>query len=151
MKYKLILFFVMTLFLISCSKQLQVEVVGGKEYKMLTSKRWKEINIEVIDNGKLHKNITHQFMKSDLDDIILFMENGTYFFDEGQTKARDVSAQIYENGNWQLNSEDKTLVLTTKNLITTYKIKELTDNTLVLELPVELKEYHYLLTYKQID
>ena len=118
---------------------------------MLTAKRWKEINIEVFDDSELHKNITHQFMKSDLDDIILFMENGTYLFDEGQSKARDVSAQIYENGNWQLNSEDKTLVLSTKNSTTTYKIQELTDNELVLELPVESKEYHYVLTYQQID
>lgn len=77
--------------------------------RMLINKKWVEVSIEVIQTDTLSKDITGQFMKSDLDDIIVFSEDGTYEFDEGKTKARNESSQIYQKGIWRINEQGEIL------------------------------------------
>ncbi len=119
------------------------------ENKMLLDTSWKEVKIEVYehntDDSKV-KNITGQFMKSDLDDVIIFNRDGTYIFDEGNSKARKESLQVYQNGNWQMQ-EDQLLLSASEEQVTQYQVLTLTPEKLVLKYRAYKKKYFYILTY----
>ncbi|MGD1894562.1 MAG: serine hydrolase domain-containing protein [Cyclobacteriaceae bacterium] len=117
---------------------------------MLINKKWKEVKVEVFsceENDQV-KNITGQFIKTDLDDIIVFSSGGTYSFDEGETKARTNNAQIFESGYWQLTEEADSLLLITETSTTNYFVEELSPEKLVLNLPIADEDYYYTLTYR---
>lgn len=117
--------------------------------KTLVDKRWMEVLVEVkhpkLDSTQA-TNITHQFLRSDLDDLLIFSDDGTYQFDEGKSKSREESKQVYEQGNWSIVGSH--LVLMTNNSKTHYLIKQLSAGSLVLKLPVKNEEYYYVLTYR---
>ncbi|MEO1651984.1 MAG: hypothetical protein AAFU64_00415 [Bacteroidota bacterium] len=119
--------------------------------QLLLDKTWREANIEVIHlstEDQPKDNITRQFLSTDLDDELTFYEDGTYTYDEGQSKARESHLHIYEKGNWAL--EDKRLVLLNPNSSTRYILRNLSSDTLVLEYRVKSEKYYYLLTYKAL-
>lgn len=118
--------------------------------QILVGNNWREIKIEVIDReqNSVSKNITNQFLQTDLDDEIIFSADGTYVFNEGKTKAKKESSQFYENGFWQLRNDE--LTLATRNSKTSYLIKDLSTNILVLKLLVKNEDYYYILTFQPI-
>lgn len=133
------------------SKALPLNPIDSEYAKTLVNKTWQEVSIETINDDQNtieSKNITGQFLATDLDDEILFFEDGTYTYDEGKTKAKKESSQLYENGNWQLREGE--LVLTTKHFSTSYQVIEISPTKMVLELLVKNEDYHYLLIYKAI-
>lgn len=154
-KAPLVLLAFLAMSLSFCSKRAQPTVFKlTARGELLVNKQWKETTIEVLEEERdsvNYQDITSQFMRSDLDDIITFKENGTYIFDEGRTKARVQSAQIYESGKWALTTMEDSLILSTTNSNTTYYIEDLSENKLVLSLPVKSKGYAYLLTHKRIE
>ncbi len=107
-----------------------------KPAQMLIGKEWAETSIEArrIEKDSAYKDITHQFMPSDLDDLMVFHKDGTYAFDEGKTKARPGSAQIYESGNWCICQAGEKLILSSGPSVTTYEIVALEEKLLVLQL-----------------
>jgi len=129
------------------------EIELTEQTSLLMSKKWKESKVELIDYDKSSepsKNITGQFNKSDLDDVITFSEDGTYEYDEGQTKAVEGSTQKYELGIWHLREDEGTLTLKTADSTTSYELTQLTAKELVLKLTVENEAYHYLITYEPV-
>jgi len=120
--------------------------------RMLVGKRWTETSIQTkkLDGDQEFKDITRQFMPSDLDDIVIFNKDGTYLFDEGKTKAREKGAQIYESGTWCICNPGNQLVLGTGPSRTVYEIVRLENDHLVLHLLRPDSEV-YLLTYQPLD
>ncbi len=119
--------------------------------KILIDKNWREVTVEVINHQEdknQSKNITGQFNRSDLDDLMIFLKDGTYKFEEGQSKLSTESKQVYEIGNWFLDGDQ--LVLETEESRTNYIVKKISPNTLILALPVKYEDYHYLITYQSI-
>ena len=128
------------------------DVAYTKTYAMLINKNWKEVSIEVFGaDDNLNKDITHQFMKSDLDDIILFNDNGTYLFDEGRSKARNESSQVYDNGTWTFDHYTNSLELLSHEIYTTYQLIKISNETLILKLEIPSKNYFYLITYQATE
>lgn len=156
-KHNLIALFILGIISISgCSKNHYSSKIKVPDFymndvgRMLINKKWMEVSIEVIQTDTLSKDITGQFMKSDLDDIIVFSEDGTYEFDEGKTKARNESSQIYQKGIWRINEQGEILFFDANGKATSYYIKEISSDKIILTLPVKNKNYYYLMTYKVI-
>ena len=122
-----------------------------KDSEVLIDRPWTETNITVLnwdENGDSN-DVTDQFMPSDLDDVIIFKKDGTFAFDEGASKARPESAQVYESGNWALYHEEKKLILCTDGNNTIYEVVDINPELLVLQLQKSKlgKKYTYTLTY----
>lgn len=85
--------------------------------------------------------------------MIVFNKNGTYVFDEGKTKARPGSAQVYEQGNWCICAGGNQLILGSGPSITSYEVIRLEENVLVLQLMRTRNEKAdaYLLTYQPVE
>tara|TARA_R110000737_G_scaffold253865_2_gene263219 strand:+ start:2061 stop:2597 length:537 start_codon:yes stop_codon:yes gene_type:complete len=124
---------------------------------LLTNKRWQEVSIEArrlsagaMPTTKDFKDVTGQFSPSDLDDVAIFDEKGTYVFDEGPVKARPESPQVYEKGTWCICKGGNQLILTNGPAITVYDIIRLEEKSLVLQLHRTKEEVAdtYLLTYQ---
>ncbi len=139
---------------ISCSnkvhrnKSIPTTISLTDQGRLLVGTPWKEKAIEVVYDKiqqEENQNITGQFAKTDLDDLMVFSEDGTYRFEEGKSKLRKESIDVYENGNWFI--EDNKLVLTSNHSKTTYLIHKVVSDSLVLLLPVANENYHYMITY----
>ena len=158
---KNILFLLFSLFLLtSCSKTYQTSSTIPPQWDFqltaesmtLLDKQWSEVAIKVIEDEPLSeedKDITHQIYATDLDDLMIFRENGTYQFDEGRSKAVATGSQVYEDGYWQL--KDNQLVLMAHGAETLYLVEKLSADSLVLKLPVAGEAYHYLITYVALE
>lgn len=122
--------------------------------KLLMHKKWTEISIEVIEqqHDSTDLDITDQFMKSDLDDLIIFNADGTFVFDEGSSKARNESHQIYGKGQWALDETSSKLLLCMKGDLTIYDITTLNPELMVLQLEQHKSDesYTYVLTYQPL-
>ena len=130
----------------ACSNKYHASKIEPTDH-VLVGKPWKEVNIEVFQNDSLQKNITKQFMKSDLDDVIIFNPDGTYFFDEGISKARTASAQIYQRGLWQINESKQLTFIELNGDSTTYSIEEMSPEKLIIKLPAKKTDLFYVMTY----
>lgn len=122
-----------------------------KTSKALIDRNWTESNITRLnwdENGDSH-DVTDQFMSSDLDDVIIFNRDGTFAFDEGESKARPESAQVYETGHWSLYEKENKLILCTEGRNTIYEVVTVNPELLVLQLKKSKsgKKYTYTLTY----
>lgn len=124
---------------------------ASSDSQFLINKKWTEVSIEVIKhhNDSSDFDITDQFMKSDLDDLMIFKEDGTFVFDEGISKARRESNQIYSSGKWTLDQASSQLSLCMNGEMTIYEIITLKPELLILQLELKKpgKSYTYLLTY----
>lgn len=147
------------LLLIACKSQREMSHENActlnfkltRESKALIDRNWTETNITILnwdENGDSH-DVTDQFMSSDLDDVILFKKDGTFAFDEGESKARPESAQVYETGYWSLHEKEKKLILCSEGYNTIYEVQEVNQEMLVLQLQRSKsgKKYTYILTY----
>ncbi len=124
--------------------------------ELLTSYIWKEKAVQLykfIGSDTLVYNLTKQFEHIDKDDLTLFREDGTFLFEEGQTKFTPQSAQKYATGTWQLMNNEATLTLKTLHSSDAYQIIELDTSTLVLRLTIskEQQKYAYLITYVPVS
>lgn len=143
--------------LVACSKKYVQNAAPSLHFeltdqaKILINKSWHEKSVEVVhhdlDSSQV-MNITQQFLNTDLDDVVIFSQDGSYQYDEGETKSRNDSQQVYENGNWYLAKDH--LVLVTHNSRIHYQVKELSLNTLVLKLFPKQENYHYVITYEPL-
>lgn len=119
---KSVLFSILIVFsLFSCtsSRKLAADQLCSIKFKRteqsldLINKKWTEISIKVLmrQNDHTELDITDQFMSSDIDDLMIFHEDGTFIFDEGASKATSGSHQVYGSGNWALYEKESKLVL----------------------------------------
>lgn len=126
----------------------------SSDSQLLINKKWTEASIEVIKhhNDSSDLDITDQFMKSDLDDLMIFKEDGTFVFDEGTSKARLESNQIYSSGQWTMDQTSSQLLLCIHGEMTIYEIITLNPELLILQLEQKKpgKSYTYLLTYRPV-
>jgi TonB family protein len=123
--------------------------------ELLASHIWKESSVVVyklIGQDTIKYTITDQFGTTDRDDLSLFREDGTFLFEEGQTKHTPQSAQKYYTGTWQVSMDEKELTLKTTYSKDTYQILQLDSSQLVMKLFVtkEEKTYYYLLSYTTV-
>ncbi len=148
--------------LLSCtsSRKLASEHLCSIKFKRtkqnldLINKRWSETSIKVLmrQNDHTELDITDQFMLSDIDDLMIFHENGTFVFDEGASKATPGSHQVYGSGSWALYEKESKLVLCTDDYQTVYEVVVLNPNELILHLKESdsRKSYTYVLTYHPV-
>lgn len=123
--------------------------------ELLASYVWKESSViayKLLSGDTLVYNISKQFGSTDKDDLSIFREDGTFLFEEGQTKHTLQSAQKYYTGSWQVSMDAAELKLTTPHGSDTYQILQLDSSQMVLKLFVtnEKNIYYYLLTYVPI-
>lgn len=150
---------VIVITLSSCSKKsYQAAVVANSSptlspgAELLASYIWKETSVVAYKpkgNDTLTYNITRQFEGTDRDDLSLFREDGTFLFEEGQTKFTPQSAEKYYTGTWRLSDDLHTLTLQTGKSTDVYQILRLDTGAMVLKLFVTNEEhtYYYLLSY----
>jgi TonB family protein len=100
-------------------------------------------------NDTLTYNITRQFDGTDRDDLSIFREDGTFLFEEGQTKFTPQSSEKYYTGTWQVNDDGHILTMRTGRSSDVYQILRLDTSAMVLKLFVSKEEstYYYLLSY----
>lgn len=70
------------------------------------------------------------------DDFLRFNKNGTVVFDEGATKCDAADPQT-ETSSWAFNSNETEITFDLNDDPTTFKIKELTEDTFKLETSFE--------------
>ena len=118
--------------------------------QLLLDKQWSETSIKVLRRaGEAQTmDVTDQFMPSDLDDVIIFHRDGTFLFDEGASKARQESQQVYGAGSWTLIEENKQLVLCSQSKYTIYEVVDLAPDQLILQLGIDKPDESY--TYELI-
>jgi hypothetical protein len=105
----------------------------------LASYIWKETSVvahKLRGNDTLSYNITRQFDGTDRDDLTIFCEDGTFLFEEGQTKHTAQSSEKYYTGTWQLTGDGRKLTLNTSKAGDEYQILRLDSTTMVLKLSV---------------
>lgn len=125
-----------------------------KQSLHLINKKWTEISIKVFmrQNDHTEMDITDQFMASDIDDLMIFHEDGTFVFDEGASKATPGSHQVYGSGSWALYEKEAKLVLCMDDYQTIYEVMELNPHEMILQLKESnsRKSYTYVLTYRPV-
>ncbi|GAB2527831.1 lipocalin-like domain-containing protein [Rufibacter soli] len=99
--------------------------------KLLTSKSWK-LTAFTATQGSVSYDIYGDLEPCDQDDLWKFADNGTYELNEGASKCDPSSNQVYETGTWTL--DNGTLTLTSSGSSDTYKLVEISSNTLKLTI-----------------
>jgi hypothetical protein len=143
--------------ILSCSSK-PVATIAPPEYsaavKQLLNKQWLEGEVTLIQDtaSMVAQDITTQFPKVERDDVLILFENGTYHYDEGKSKYDSANKQVFVKGNWRVNETEKKLVLNANGSSNTYNIIEITDSTLILDLPMvqRKKSYTYRLSFKKL-
>jgi TonB family protein len=120
--------------------------------EVLASYVWKETSVvayKLKGNDTLAYNITRQFDGTDRDDLTTFHTDGTFLFEEGQTKHTPQSSEKYHTGTWQVGENGQTLGLKTARSTDLYEILHLDTTSLMLKLSVQKEDnaYYYIITY----
>jgi protein TonB len=160
-RYTLLVLINIVLTLSSCSKKYYQAGVTTQApalspaAELLTSYIWKETSVLAYKpkgSDTLTYNITRQFENTDKDDLTIFRQDGTFLFEEGQTKFTPQSSEKYYTGTWQLEDGQRMLTLNTNNSTDVYEIIRLDTTGLTLKLAVKNEEntYYYLLSYTAI-
>ncbi|MFC5271066.1 DUF5004 domain-containing protein [Adhaeribacter terreus] len=135
------------------------EDVNPNRTQLLTSGSWKitssTVNpaLDFNGDGTIETDLT-QFIKAcTLDDITIYRSDKTYSEEEGATKCDPADPQVFRSGTWALGNNDTELTTTASNTssATTYKITEISSNTLVLSQSVADSTgttYTFTSTYK---
>jgi hypothetical protein len=119
--------------LYSCEKEkdpTKSEILAQKPWKLTSSTINPPLNIPEIGIISDYYAFLPPCKK---DDIWVFKTNGSFTFEEGDTKCDELSPTVYDMGNWTLNSDETVLSLTSLNSgMSEYDIVELTSSVMKL-------------------
>jgi len=113
----------------------KIPVIPENKAKAIIGKKWKLTGYTENNVDKLTEN----YAPCELDNIDIYMPDGSYIIDEGLTKCNDDDEQLQEGSKWTIKGNK--LILSYENddydmeIEAQFEILEVSAKTLVLAIP----------------
>lgn len=152
-KYVFYLTLLLTSCFYSCSRKnfSGTSLTQSPKAELLSNYVWRETSViayTLVSGDTIRDNISKANV--DQDDLTVYNEDGTFIFEEGETKLKPVHAQVYLKGTWKLNEDGTVLMLESDGSVDEYRIIRLDASILMVNLAVDTGEgqyKNYLITY----